>query len=171
MRPPIVLPMKSQKYAGDKMKKVIVNGGQSDVRFKIESVEQKYNAKFVGQLSLRTRDGGWTGDSCGEVYYQAVPPVEGYSHYFALFDRNGASYITSGQSAVEGIINGVQATDLEIIYSRYRHDYRTSTDKSCYIDGGRDYVHGGLTGRYLSLKIVDGEWYEVEASDPDELTN
>jgi len=147
------------------MKKIIVNTGRSESKFNIEKVEEKYKAKFVGQLCLRVRDGGWHGDDCGDVYYQEVPPVEGYSKYFALIIQHGTTYITSGASAVEGIINGVIANDGEIIYSRYRHDYRTSTDGSTFIDGGRDYVRGGATGRYINMKIVDGEFYQLEDED------
>jgi len=147
------------------MKKIIVNTGRADAQFKIEKVEAKYNAKWVGQLAMKTRDGNWTGDSCGDVYYQETPPVEGYSNYFALIIQGGATYITTGASAVEGIINGVIAKDGEIIYSRYRHDYRTSTDGSTFIDGGRDYVRGGATGQYINMKIVDGEFYQLEDSD------
>lgn len=149
------------------MKKVIVNNGQADVIANIAKVEEKYNAKFVGQLCLRVAGGGWHGDDCGDVYYQATPPVEGYSNYFALIIQNGSLYITSGASAVEGTISGVVADDGEIIYSRYRHDMRYSTDKSVFIDGGRDYVktNVGGHGRSVALKIVDGEWYQLEDED------
>lgn len=147
------------------MKKITVNNGRADAKFNIEKVEEKYKAKFVGQLCLRTAGGGWHGDDCGDVYYQETPPVEGYSNYFALIYHNGGTYITSGASAVEGIIDGVIALDGEVIYSRYRHDYRTSTDGSTFIDGGRDYVRGGMVGNYIKLKIVDGEWYQLEEAD------
>ena len=147
------------------MKKIIVNTGRADAQCIIEKVEAKYNAKWVGQLAMKTRDGQWTGDSCGDVYYQETPPVEGYSNYFALIIQGGTLYITSGASAVEGIIDGVIALDGEVIYSRYRHDYRTSTDGSTFIDGGRDYVRGGMVGNYIKLKIVDGEWYQLEEAD------
>lgn len=145
------------------MKKIIVNNGRDDVKFKIDTVEKKYNAKFVGQLCLRTRDGGWQGDDCGDVYYQETPPVEGYSNYFALIMQAGSTYITSGASAVEGVLDGVIAADGEILYSRFRHDYRTSTDGSAFIDGGRDYVK--TNRNTIGLKIVDGEWYQLEDED------
>jgi hypothetical protein len=148
------------------MKKLTtVNNGRADAKFSIEAVEKKYNAKFVGQFCLRTRGGGWHGDDCADVYYQETPPVAGYSNYFGLIVQNGTTYITSGASGVEGIINCVQADDGEIIYSRFRHDYRVSTDKSVFIDGGRDYVHGGLHGKYFAMKVVDGEFYEAEPED------
>lgn len=150
------------------MKKLTtVNTGLADARFKVEVIEKKYNAKFVGQFCLRTIGGGWQGDDCADIYYQETPPVEGYSNYFGMVWQGGTAYITSGASGVEGIISAVEADDGEIIYSRYRHDMRYSEDKSVYIDGGRDYVRSGLHGRFLLLKIVGSEFYEVEPGDDD----
>ena len=151
------------------MKKIVVNTGRDDAKFNIEKIEAKYNAKWVGQLCLRVRGGGWHGDDCGDVYYQETPPVEGYSNYFALIMQFGNAYITSGASGVEGVITGIIADDGEVIYSRYRHDYRTSTDGSVFIDGGRDYVHCAAGGKTISLKIRDGEWYQLEDGDMPEL--
>lgn len=147
------------------MKKINVNTGRKDALSIIEKVEEKYNAKWVGQLALKDRNGQWTGDSCGDVYYQETPPVVGYSHYFALVIQDGTLYITSGAEAVEGTINAVEADDGTILYSRYRHDYRVSEDGSVFIDGGRDYVRGGMHGRYFQMKIIDGEFYEIESGD------
>ena len=151
------------------MKKLTtVNIGLSDVRFKIDVIEKKYNAKFVGQFCLKTKTGGWHGDDCADVYYQETPPVEGYSKYFGLIMQGGSAYITSGASGVEGLIDAVEADDGTIWYSRYRHDMRYSADGSVFIDGGRDYVRGGMHGRYLLLmKVIDGEFYEVEPGDDD----
>lgn len=142
-----------------------VNTGREDTNFKIDVVEKKYNAKWVGQLATKSPVSGWSGDDCPDIFYQATPPVEGYSNYFGLITRQGTAYITSGSTAVEGVIAGVVADDGEIIYSRYRHDYRTSTDGSVFIDGGRDYTKGSMHGKYISMKIVDGEWYQLEEDD------
>lgn len=147
------------------MKKIIVDSGRRDAQCDIAKVEAKYNAKWVGQLAMKDRYGNWTGDSCGDVYYQEVPPVEGYSNYFALIIQHGSLYITSGASAVEGIINGVIGDDGSCIYSRYRHDMRYSDDQSVWIDGGRDYVRSGCHGQFVHLKIIDGEWYQLEDAD------
>jgi len=152
------------------MKKITVNNGAADAITNIAKVEERYKAKFVGQLALKTAGGGWTSDDCGDVYWQPNPPVEGYSNYFAIINRGGSAYITNGASAVEGIITGIVADNSEIIYSRFRHDMRYSTDKSVFIDGGRDYVKCNLGGRTVQLMIVDGEWYEAEDEDLTALT-
>lgn len=133
-----------------------VNNGRSDCIFKIEEVEKKRNSKYVGEFCLLTKSGEWA-NSPASIFYQEKPPVEGYSNYFALIVQNGTLYITSGASAVEETIWAVQADDGEIIYSRYRHDYRESKDKSVFIDGGRDYLKSS-TQNVIPLEIVDGKF-------------
>ena len=135
----------------------MINTGRADAICDIDKVEAKYNAKWVGQLPLHTIGNGWSEDSCGDVYYQETPPIEGYSNYFALIFQRGSLYITSGATAVVGIINGVKAKDGEIIYSRYRHDYHTSADGSVFVDGGRDYLKTNAV-KSVELTSVDGEW-------------
>lgn len=144
------------------MKKIVVNSGREDAQFDIAKVETKYNAKFVGQFCLKTKSGSW-GEFPADVYWQEKPPVEGYSNYFALIIQMGSAYITSGASAVEHPITAIVADDGEVIYSRYRHDYRASKDGSVFIDGGRDYTKSSVGGRFVTLKVVDGEFYEVSA--------
>lgn len=134
---------------------MIINTGREDAICQIDKIEKKYNAKWVGQLPLRTKSGGWSEDSCGDVYYQETPPIEGYSNYFALIMQLGSLYITSGASAVEGIINAVEANDGEVIYSRYRHDMRYSKDKSVFIDGGRDYIRSSLGAKPIQLVVFE----------------
>lgn len=146
-------------------KTTAVNNGRADTRYNIDVVEKKYNAKYVGQLAIRTSGGGWSEDDPAEVFFQEVPPVEGYSQYFALITCNGVTYITSGASAVEGIITAVEADNGEIIYSRARHDYRISTDQSTWIDGGRDYSRMPYPATMVYLKIIDGEFYKLSADE------
>lgn len=134
----------------------MINTGRDDAICDIGKVEAKYNAKWVGQLPLHTVSRGWSEDNCGDVYYQETPP-HGYSNYFALIFRHGGLYITSAATAVIGSICGVKADDGEIIYSRYRHDYRTSKDKSVFVDGGRDYLKTNAV-KSVELTIVKGEW-------------
>ena len=145
------------------MKKVIVNSGRDEAQFKIDVIEEKYNAHFVGQFCLKTKDGSWA-NSPADVYWQEKPPVEGYSNYFALLYQGDTVYITSGASAVEQPISAVEA-DGEIIYSRYRWDCRHTKNQTAMIDGGRDYVKRSGAGRDLLLKVIDGEFYELEAGD------
>ena len=133
-----------------------VNNGRQDSVFDISKIEIKKNATYVGEFCLKTSGGEWANEAAS-IFYQKTPPQEGFSHYFALFQRNGTVYITSGQNAIEPIIMAVQADDGEIIYSRYRHDYRTSKDGSVFVDGGRDYFKSGGIN-VVPLKVVDGKF-------------
>ena len=45
----------------------------------------------------------------------------------------------------------------EVIYSRFRHDYRLTEDGTCMIDGGRDYLKSNGAGRLVKMKIVEDE--------------
>jgi hypothetical protein len=150
------------------MKKVVVNNGRDQAQFNIEKVEAKYNAKFVGQFCLKTVGGGWA-ESPADIYYVTNPDRSlGHSNYFGLIVQRGGVYITKGDSAVEPLITAAVADDGEIIYSKYRHDYNVSKDKSAWIDGGRDYTRGGI-GKYATLKVIDGEFYQLEDEDLDKL--
>ncbi len=145
------------------MKKVNVNSGLSDVLIDIDVVEKKYNVKFVGQFPLKTKDGNWS-EAPADIYWQENP-IAGHSNYMGLFVQNGTLLITNGQSAIEGSFTGAVANNGEIIYSRYRHDYRASTDGSVFVDGGRDYTRATANAKLITLKVVDGEFYQSEDND------
>lgn len=116
----------------------------------VAQIEKKYSSTYIGDFCLKTRD-GWS-DTTAAIFYNPAPDVSlGHSHYFGIFVKyppfggyvaggDGELYITKGDSAFSEPINGIIADDGEVIYSRYRHDFKTSTDGSVSIDGGRDYV-------------------------------
>jgi hypothetical protein len=82
------------------------------------------------------------------------------SRYFGVYlDEQNRVMITNAQSAVDEEITGVVADDGEIIYSRYRHDFRQSADGSVFVDGGRDYIRSSVLpeDRYVTLRIVEDE--------------
>jgi len=143
-----------------KLTKVQVNSGRDDAITDVSKVENKYNAKWVGQFPMRTRDGSFS-ESPADVYYQETPPVEGYSNYFGLIFQHGSLYITSAEDVPKYVIYAVTAEDGEIIYSRYRHDFRYSTDKTVWIDGGLDYTRCPLVS-IIRLVVIDGEFYRVD---------
>lgn len=146
------------------MKKVEVNNGRNVAQFSIEKVEAKYNAKFVGQFCLKTVSGSW-GESPADIYYVQNPDRSlGHSNYFGLITQRGGVYITRGDAAVAENITAIVADDGEILYSKFRHDYNVSKDKSVWIDGGRDYTRSGGE-KFVTLKIVDGEFYQLEDED------
>jgi len=138
----------------------VVNTGQEYSPVNILQIEEKYNAKYVGQFCPKTKDGVWA-NMAMDVFWQANPNTEeGHTHYFGIYVRDGHVYITSGDSAVSGIFTGIVSNDGEIIYSRFRHDCQWSKDKSVFIDGGRDYIRSS-PGRLIQFKIDGPNFYQV----------
>jgi hypothetical protein len=130
----------------------------------VAAVEKRYGGTYIGDFCLYTTNNGWS-EVPAAVFYQPNPNRElGHTNYFGMFVRNintfigeGELYITKGDSAFKDDIAGVIA-DGEIIYSCYRHDYHTSTDKSVSIDGGRDYTRfRGNPNRICKLVMKDGK--------------
>jgi hypothetical protein len=124
----------------------------------ISHFEKKYNATYVADLCLKDKNGNWTNEPAA-IFYQETPPVPGYSHYFAILVRGNKAIITNGESAVSEPIIGIQADNGEIIFSRYRNDFRQSQDKSVFIDGGRDYIKHNNPERLVEINIVDGKMF------------
>ena len=138
-----------------KMVTVTINHGEQYWPFKIAQIERTKNARYVGEFAIN-QGSGWT-ESPVALFYQDKPPVEGYSHYFGILMRGENVYITCGQSAVDTEIIGIMSKEHEVIYSRFRHDYRLTEDGTCMIDGGRDYLKSNGAGRLVKMKIVEDE--------------
>ena len=125
----------------------------------IAKIEEIKNAKYVCETCLRSKDGGWANQPVAIFYGPEEHPVS-KSRYFGIYlDMDDRVMITNGQSAVDEPIQGVVADNDDIIYSRFRHDFRRSPDGSVFVDGGRDYFRGSVLPqeRYVTLRIVDGE--------------
>jgi hypothetical protein len=124
----------------------------------IEVIEKKYNAKYVFESCLRTKNGYWA-NFVSAIFYTEEKHPEG-SNYLAVFkDADGLTYVANGLSAVEDVIFvGIEAEN-EVAYSRYRHDYVTHKN-GAFIDGGRDYtrIGGDRLDDYnkVNFKVVDG---------------
>jgi hypothetical protein len=131
----------------------------------VANVEKIYGGTYIGDFCLYTTNNGWS-ESPAAIFYHPNPDRElGHTNYFGIFVRyvniwsdEGELYITNGESAFKDDIAGMIADDGEIIYSRYRHDLCTSTDKSVSIDGGRDYIRFvGNPDRVCKLVMKDGK--------------
>ncbi len=135
----------------------------------IAKAEKMYNATFVGDFPLPLKNGGWS-DLPAAVFWQEKIPdqykdVPGASNYLALYARPDKSiWVTSGSYLVDRKIDALKTRKGEIIYSRYRHDYRESKDGGCFVDGGFDYFRwGGDDGKHILLKLDRDKLVEVSA--------
>jgi hypothetical protein len=121
----------------------------------ISKIEEKYNAKYVLEACIKDANGQWANMPCA-IFYSEVAHPQG-SNYFALYysARHNTYMITNGLSAVDGVeFNGIESEG-EVVYSRYRHDFRKHKN-GAFIDGGRDYGRfGGDTfNDYNHVKFV-----------------
>lgn len=119
----------------------------------VKKAEKIYNAKYVCETTLKT-DEGWR-YMPSLIFYTNTPHPRG-SNYFALSQRDGTIVISNGISATEEPITGIRASNGDVIYSRYRHDYRLSPDHSVFIDGGREYTRSS-PGTLVKITIQDGD--------------
>jgi hypothetical protein len=102
----------------------------------IEIIEKKYDAKYVLESCIKNINGSWCNFPAAIFYTQESHP-DG-SNYFAMYihPERGGLMITNGISATEPVYAGLKVGD-NIIYSRYRHDFRSEGD--AFVDGGREY--------------------------------
>lgn len=148
----------------------------------IDSVLNHYpSARHVGQFALKTRE-DYT-DFAVDVFYQPNPNRElGYDNYFAIYKKDGKAYITSAAGIRDMVFSGVADCDGNVLYARYRHDFRSTKDGDIMVDGGmwlkchdpgplfnKYYMMGRTLGSVrilpMSLIVVDGHVFEVEKED------
>lgn len=134
----------------------------------ISKLEEMKNSKFVCDTCIKDKQHNWVNKPMALFYSEERHPVSN-SHYFVAYLAGVDAYtsmmgvyVTNGQSAVDEPFTGVAAKNGEVIYSRYRHDMRKSSDESVWVDGGRDYVITGPKTPLVKLKIEGSEIKIVE---------
>lgn len=147
--------------------KYTINYGQCTTGINTDAVGKHYNGKYIGDFCIRTKSGAW-GEDPVSVFYQENPPDPSYSNYFGIFVRFGVVYITNAASAFEEPIIGAVTSDGEVIYSRFRHDFRQAG--SFFVDGGRDYFRcgGAVLPRQVTL-VIDKDKLVVQENDDEEV--
>lgn len=130
----------------------------------IASIEENHSAKYVCETCVKNSRGNWPTRAVA-IFYQPDPDKvpEGGSQWFGIFMLHDPlddtvpprAMICNAISAVEQDITGIVAENGDIIYSRHRHDYRWSEDKTVMIDGGRDYDRHNLGGPLVTMRIME----------------
>jgi len=129
----------------------------------IKLIEEKMNATYVFESCLKNRNGGWANMPVAVFYTETAHPQG--SNYFGVYTNiDGKTMITDAITATEPF-DGL-LIDNEIIYSRYRHDFREHNN--IFVDGGRDYLKcgGDRIGESTMVRLkVIGDHVEVVAKD------
>lgn len=106
----------------------------------IKTIEEKFNVKYVFESCLKNVKGEWVNFPAAIFYSEQAHP-DG-SNYMAAYIDGEHIYVTDGQSAVNGVTYAGLEAEGEVVYSRYRHDYREGKN-GAFVDGGRDYFRYG----------------------------
>lgn len=150
----------------------------------IKTIEEKYNAQYMGYWCTLRPSGGWN-ETPVDVFYVKNPDTSrGHTNYFGMFVRDDKTMITDASSCFSEAMIGVAENDT-VYVSRYRHDYTVTPSGAC-IDGGRDYTKTSVvrptakdmldiaeivlsnTSRLVNVSVKNGEFEFSEILLPDE---
>jgi hypothetical protein len=118
---------------------------------RIQKIEGRYKAKYVFESQLKLRSDRWS-DFSAAVFYADEPHPKG-SSWFGIWNHLERFMISNAISAVEEPFFGAVAENGDIIYSRHRHDFRESEDKTVFVDGGRDHCRHDFEHEIVKLKV------------------
>lgn len=130
-------------------------------RFIIKKVKERYKAdQFLGEFQVRLPKGGWSGQPVA-VFTAPNPDLSlGHKPYIGLFSFDDQIAITGftveqmEQNRYHAAIHCPVCE--EVIYSRYRHDYKKCSCGNAMVDGGRDYLRFGYKPElYVNVVTLD----------------
>lgn len=127
----------------------------------IETLERHYKAKYICESCLKTITKQWANYPAA-FFYTEKPHPRGSNWFAIYYNTENKPMVTNGVVITEPF-EGIQIDD-DVIFSRYRHDYREH--RGVFVDGGRDYLRcGGQRydeARVVKLKAIDDHLEIVE---------
>jgi hypothetical protein len=126
----------------------------------IAKIEDRMEAKYICDMCLIDDKGNYSNSPASYFYTEKAHP-EG-SNYFTVYEKfefgvHLGTYISDGINITDVGITGIVATNGDVIYSRYRHDYVKSPDDSVSADGGLEYgrfgFQDGVKPEYCALRV------------------
>ena len=104
----------------------------------IRKIEKLRSCRYVCEWNL-TDAAGNAYDQSVLLFWNDVPHPQG-SNWMALYRAGDDWYVRNGITASRLPIRCVVSNDGQVLFSKSRHDFRSSHDGSVSIDGGRDYT-------------------------------
>ena len=129
-----------------------INKGYADSPVNIDMID----GKFIGLFGLQI-DGIWT-DKMATIFWTPDDRLTHLPTYFAITVIHEKLYYHPCPYFDGLEVLTMEADDGEIIYSRSTHDYRTSKDQTCWIEGGREFLYSSVHGNPRKFTIKDGDW-------------
>ena len=121
----------------------------------VEKIEQSRNCRYVCEWNVK-QDGKIHHEPM-LIFWNDTAHPQG-SNWMALFYYNDW-FVRDGITASQLPINCVVSNDKQVLFSKSRHDFRSSYDGSVSVDGGRDYtrVLGNVRCEHVWLVPQNGE--------------
>lgn len=137
----------------------IVNDRSIFSRQAIKKIEARYDAKWIVDSAVPyTKENVWS-ESPAAIFYTETPHPQG-SNYFGIIESVESFSILDAKPAIDIPFIGL-LIDGDVVFSRYRHDYREH--KGIFVDGGRDYFrYGGERvneAKPVRIKVVKDELF------------
>ena len=106
----------------------------------IEKVEKSRNCRYVCEWNVMENGKVFT-EKPMVIFWNDTPHPQG-SNWMALFRHttSGDWYVRNGITASQLPIECMVSDSKQVLFSKSRHDFRQSNDRSVSVDGGRDYT-------------------------------
>ena len=104
----------------------------------IEKIEKLRNCRYVAEWNVM-QDGKVLTEKPMVIFWSDTPHPAG-SNWMALFREDAVWYVRDGITASQLPINCMVSNSKQVLFSKSRHDFRQSNDRSVSVDGGRDYT-------------------------------
>lgn len=105
----------------------------------VPNVEKHYGCRYVCEWNTISK-AGKVNNSPVALFWQEVPHPEGSNWMGVFLNSDSNPYVMDGQSASRLPIRGYVSQEGQVLFSKYRHDFRQSNDGSVTVDGGREYT-------------------------------
>lgn len=104
----------------------------------IRKIEKLRSCRYVCEWNTIDK-GGDILDTPVLLFWNDVAHPQG-SNWMALYRSSNDWYVKDGITTSRLPIQCVVSNDKQVLFSKYRHDFRSSQDGSVTIDGGREYT-------------------------------
>ena len=124
---------------------------------RISKIEKKYNCRYVAEWNT-IAESGKPINQPRMIFWNDQPHPEG-SNWMGMYEQEPYYYVCDGITASRLPIECMVSNSKQVLFSKYRHDFRTSHDGSVSVDGGREYtrVLGAIRNERVWLVPYQGE--------------
>jgi len=124
----------------------------------VDQVENNYNCRFVSEWYINKK-------GMIMLFWNDVAHPQG-SNWMGVYGHGDQLYVCDGIAATHFPINCMVSNSKQVLFSKSRHDFRSSHDGSVTVDGGREYLRvlGAVRNESVWLVPQNGELKIIPAA-------